>query len=388
MRTIIRNGIIVIPDKVFKGSITIEEGLITDIAEGLNFIPQRACDEKRTEEIDADGCFCLPGLIDFHCDMFEFAIQPRKSVFFPVELAIHSLQAQYLSAGITSMFHPVSFSGEPGLRSNEMGKKIVEEINRFRKTKNSSMRHYIHTRYELHNKSGLEVVLRILEEGCADVFSVLNHSAKYGRFKSFEEYKTYLEKNSTLSGIKLEALAREKWDNDDTGDIVNDKLLELIKNKNLPFATHDDESPQKVDAYRSKGVTISEFPLNEITAKHAMNHNMFSVVGAPNLYRNKSHADNLSARYAIENGLANILCSDYYCYALLASVFALFDDGMSLNKAASFATINPAKAVGMSGRIGSLETGKEADIILVRHAKGQNPSVERAMVQGKWTYTA
>lgn len=385
MRTIIYNGILVTPDNVFRGSITIENGKIADIAEELNFVPKW---ESGDEVIDADGCYCLPGLIDFHCDMLEFAIQPRKNVFFPIELAIHSVQAQYLSAGITAMFHPISFSGEPGVRSNEMSSKIVHEIDRFRKGGSASMRHCIHTRYELHNKSGMETVLQILEEGCSDVFSVLNHSAKYGRFKTFDAYKIYIEKNSILSGTDLETYAKEKWDDNNAGERLDDRLLGLVSNQNLPFASHDDDTPQKVDAFRSQGVTISEFPINEKTAKHVMDQNMFSVVGAPNLLRNKSHADNLSARYAIENGLANILCSDYYCYALLPSVFALFDDGMSLYKAAAFATINPANAVGMSDRIGSLETGKEADIILVRHVYKENPVVRRAMVRGKWTYMA
>lgn len=94
---------------------------------------------------------------------------------------------------------------------------------------------------------------------------------------------------------------------------------------------------------------------------------------------------NLSARYAIMNGLANIIASDYYCFALLASVFILFEEGISLNEAVSYASFYPAKAVGLADRIGSLEKGKEADIILVRHSHGELPIVERAMVAGKWT---
>jgi alpha-D-ribose 1-methylphosphonate 5-triphosphate diphosphatase len=87
------------------------------------------------------------------------------------------------------------------------------------------------------------------------------------------------------------------------------------------------------------------------------------------------------------NGLANIICSDYYCFALLASVFILVEEGMSLHEATSYASLYPAMAVGLAGRIGSLEEGKDADLILVRHEKGEFPIVERAMIAGKWTFS-
>ncbi|MGI1660499.1 MAG: amidohydrolase family protein [Desulfitobacterium sp.] len=60
---------------------------------------------------------------------------------------------------------------------------------------------------------------------------------------------------------------------------------------------------------------------------------------------------------------------------------------MSLHKATSYASLNPAIAVGIAYRIGSLEEDKEADLILVRHNHGELPSVERAMVAGKWTFS-
>jgi imidazolonepropionase-like amidohydrolase len=72
----------------------------------------------------------------------------------------------------------------------------------------------------------------------------------------------------------------------------------------------------------------------------------------------------------------------------LPSVFVLFDEGMRLEEAVSFATSNPARALGLSDRLGCLEKGKEADVILVRYEKGEMPFVERAMVAGKWTFKA
>ena len=51
------------------------------------------------------------------------------------------------------------------------------------------------------------------------------------------------------------------------------------------------------------------------------------------------------------------------------------------------ASLYPARAVGLADRIGSLEEGKDADLILVRHNQGELPIVERAMVAGKWTFS-
>ncbi|HWQ42056.1 MAG TPA: alpha-D-ribose 1-methylphosphonate 5-triphosphate diphosphatase [Desulfosporosinus sp.] len=386
LRTIIQ-GKIVIPSGVIDGSLIVAKNRISHIIEDENFVLLQT-DQQDVEIINADGCYVMPGLVDFHGDMLEHAIQPRRNVFFPLNLALYSIQAQFLATGITTIFHPVSFSGEPGLRSNEMGNEIVRSIARFRKNGTSLLRHFIHVRYELLNKAGLNTLAQIFEEGLADLFSIMDHSPRYTRFKSYSEYRNYVEKNSTFTAEKLETYARKQWEMSEQADSeVIEKLMEFVAKYNIPFATHDDDSPLRVDTYQAKGASICEFPLNEATARYAMENNMYAVVGAPNLLRNKSHSDNLLARSAIMSGFANIICSDYYCFALLASVFILFEAGLGLHEAVSYASLYPARAVGLSGRIGSLEEGKEADLIVVRHIPGELPIVERAMVAGKWTFS-
>ncbi|SPF48948.1 Amidohydrolase family protein [Candidatus Desulfosporosinus infrequens] len=386
MKTIITKGKIVIPSGVIDGSIIVVDHKISHILKDEDFVLAQT-DQQDVEIINADGCYVMPGLVDFHGDMLERAIQPRRKVFIPLELALYSTQAQFLSAGITTIFHPVAFSGEPGLRSNELGNEIVRVIAQFRKNESAMLRHFIHVRFELFNKTGLDTILRIFEEGLADLFSLMDHSPRYSTFKSYPEYKNYVEKNSTFTAEELEAYAQEQWEMPQLVDSEYlEKLMECVNRNNIPFATHDDDSPQRVDTYRPRGASISEFPLNEATAKYALENNMYAVVGAPNLLRNKSHSDNLSARSAIMNGFANIICSDYYCFALLASVFILFEEGMRLHDAVSYASLYPAKASGLADRIGSLEEGKEADLIIVRHVQGKIPIVERAMVAGKWTF--
>lgn len=386
MKTVIINGRIVTPDGVLNGALTVEENRITDVN---RIYIARAQEDSDVEMINAEGCFVLPGLIDFHCDMLEHAVQPRKGVFFPVRVALQSLQSQYLAAGITAILHPVSFAGEPGLRSNEMAAEIVHEIENFRRKDFSLLRHFIHVRYELFNQTGLETVERILNDGLADLFSVMDHSPGYTRFGQYQDYKNYVGKNSTLKGDELDEYVNGQWEKrfiNHSG--LPEEITELVKKAAVPFATHDDDSPGRFDAFRQHGATISEFPLNEQTAAYVMKNNYFSVVGAPNLFRNRSHADNLSARAAVKNGMANIVCSDYYCFALLPSVFVLFEEGMKLEEAVSLVSSNPARALGLSGRLGALEPGKEADVILVRYEKGEIPFVKRAMVAGKWTFVA
>lgn len=387
MKKIIQKGKIVTPSGVIDGLIIVVANRLSNIIEGHNLTFAQT-DHQDIEIIDAEGCYVMPGLVDFHCDMLEQAIQPRKKVLFPLKLALYSVQAQLLAAGITTIFHPVSFGCEPGIRSNDFGNKIVREIARFRNDETSTLRHFIHVRCELNNKAGLDIISRIFDEGLIDLFSVMDHSPQYTRFKSYLEYKNYVEKNSTFSAEELESYTQAQWEMSEGVDSkVNEKLMEFVAKHNIPFATHDDDSPQRVNTYRLQGSTISEFPLNEDTARYAINNKLYSVVGAPNLLRNKSHSDNLSARYAIMNGLANIICSDYYCFALLASVFILVEEGMSLHEATSYVSLYPAMAVGLADRIGSLEEGKDADLILVRYKNGELPIVERAMVAGRWTFS-
>lgn len=387
MNVIIKNGSIITEDRVLRGTLIIEEGIIRAIGEG-EFV---SCNSSRHYEgfefIDAEGLFVMPGLVDLHCDALEQTVQPRKKVFFPIELALKAVQVQALSAGITSMFHAISCSGEPGIRSNEKAHQIAGEIGRFRGSKDSRMRHYIHMRYEIYNETGRETMRGIFGEGLVDLFSVMDHSAKYSRFKDFGQYRSYVEKNSTLTGEALDRYAIEQWEkNGSSNEEIENEMIELAKTYDVKIASHDDVSSEVVEVYRKKGVSMSEFPLNEDAAGHAMKKGLYSIVGAPNIFRNKSHAGNLSARYAIKNNLANIVCSDYYCFCLLASAFLLHEEGVEMSKAVACATINPARAAGIADRTGSLVPGKAGDIILVRHSQGQLPIVERAMVGGRWAY--
>ena len=66
---------------------------------------------------DARGLLVVPGVVDIHGDAFERQLQPRPGVDFSPDVALVDTEAQLLANGITTAFHGVTLSWEPGLRS-------------------------------------------------------------------------------------------------------------------------------------------------------------------------------------------------------------------------------------------------------------------------------
>lgn len=106
------------------------------------------------------------------------------------------------------------------------------------------------------------------------------------------------------------------------------------------------------------------------------------MVGAPNILLNGSHNNNASATELLEHGYANIICSDYYSPSLLTSVFLLPKiTHISLPEAVNFATLNPARAVKIDEKYGSIMPGKNADLIVVNNDK-DIPRVTLVFIDG------
>jgi len=118
------------------------------------------------------------------------------------------------------------------------------------------------------------------------------------------------------------------------------------------------------------GVTLSEFPTTLEAAEEARRHGLSIIMGAPNIVRGGSHSGNVSAQDLAQQGLLDILSSDYMPASLLHAAFMLPGvTGISLPKALETVTLNPAKAVGLHDR-GTLEAGKRADAVQVRLVDG------------------
>ncbi len=82
--------------------------------------------------IDARDLKVLPGIVDLHGDAFERQMMPRSGVDFPIDVALADSDRQAISNGITTVFHATTWSWEPGLRSADNARTLLEAIEQMR----------------------------------------------------------------------------------------------------------------------------------------------------------------------------------------------------------------------------------------------------------------
>jgi alpha-D-ribose 1-methylphosphonate 5-triphosphate diphosphatase len=133
------------------------------------------------------------------------------------------------------------------------------------------------------------------------------------------------------------------------------------------LASHDDATAAHVDEAVEQGIRVAEFPTTAEAARASKDAGLGVLMGAPNVVRGGSHSGNVSARTLAEDGLLDILSSDYIPFSLIQSAFFLGEvvDSISLPQAVAMVSKNPAEAVGLADR-GVIEPGRRADLVRVR----------------------
>lgn len=370
---------VVTPEKVIeKGTVFIRDGLIESVARTS---PRNV--PRRCPVVDGQGKWLLPGLIDLHNDSIEREIEPRPNALIPVDIALFSLESRLLSHGITSVYHSLALmEGETAVRTAPMVSHNISEINRL-KTR-GLIRHQIHARYDITAKGFAPMLTDMMGKRQVHLVSFIDHTPGQGQYRNIDAFRAYYaKKHPHLDEAGLDQLIEKRRLG--AGAIDNEAtelIADLARKFNLPVASHDDDSPEKVAYMRQKGATISEFPITLETARFAASQGMHVMVGAPNIIRGISNSGNMKALDAIKNSAADILCSDYISSSMLHAVFQLHKiHGIDLAQAVRMATLNPAKAAKCDHRLGSVEPGKVADLVLVNEVDGL-PFVEQVFVSG------
>lgn len=331
-------------------------------------------------EVDLSSKFILPGIIDIHGDSFERCIMPRPGVNFPLEDAIYENDNYLLASGITTFFYSITDSFEAGLRSRQSAKNLIKTI----KTIQLKCDSFIHIRHEVANTKKIDELAQWLEDGVIDLFSINDHLPGMQDKEKLQRYKNGLKRRVVMNDEEIENFILSLQKNREVGIEQIDTLVKIAKIKNIPIASHDDDTMEKVAKSSQWGVNIAEFPMNKACAQALNDAKIHTLFGAPNLIRGGSHVGALSAYEAAKENLLQILCSDYHYPSLFLSPFKLVSLGLcSFEDAWKKISLNPAIATNIEDKKGSIKEGKDADFLILDSLNGKLHDIDAVFVRGK-----
>jgi alpha-D-ribose 1-methylphosphonate 5-triphosphate diphosphatase len=337
--------------------------------------------DRAAIRLDARDLLVLPGIVDLHGDAFERQMMPRPGVDFPIDVALMDSDRQAIGNGITTVFHAATWSWEPGLRSGENAKKLLNAIEALGPQLAADTR--FHLRHETYNLDAETEIGQWLSVRRVDLFAFNDHMDSTVASLAKPQKRSRLVERTGLSNDEFDRLVERvaSRSHDVPGSIA--RLARAAREARIRMLSHDDNSPAMRKAYRAQGVAIAEFPVNEETAREAADGGDFIVFGAPNVVRGGSHTGWTRAVDMIEKGLCSVLASDYYYPAPILAAFRLAVDGvLPLADAWRLISAAPAQAAGLDDR-GALAEGQRADIILVDNAMPTRPRVVAVIAGGR-----
>lgn len=346
-------------------------------------------DDPTACEWNCHGGLLLPGAIDIHCDAIEKCVEARPGVPFPLEFSLPQIDIINAAAGITTVYHALSFEragqGSKTIRSDRTSCAIIAGLEVLRR--DSLVDHRRLLRYEVTFPETLSTILDLITQGQADLVSINDHSPGQGQFKDLEAFIHYYTANRGFDAADADAFGRQLQEA--SRQSIDDvrRLIAHCHAHHLQIASHDDDSAHQVESFHKVGVRLCEFPVCLEAAHRAHELDMPSILGAPNVIRGGSQSGNLRALDAIKAGVCDCLCSDYAPWTLIQAALLLPDlCGLGLPQAVALISANPAQAAGLTDR-GRIEIGRRADLVLV-DTNHRPPRISRVWSAGRPIFQA
>ncbi len=331
--------------------------------------------------IDARNLLVLPGIVDLHGDAFERQMMPRPGVDFPIDVALADSDRQAIGNGITTVFHAATWSWEPGLRSGDNARRLLEEIERLGPQLAADTR--FHLRHETYNLDAEGEIGQWLAEGRIDLLAFNDHMNGTVADMAKPHKRSRMVERTGLSSVAFDELVARVVSRSHDVPASIARLAAAARAAEVRMLSHDDATPAMRQAFRAEGVDIAEFPINEQTAREAAEGGDAIVFGAPNVVRGGSHTGWTKASDMIAKGLCTVLASDYYYPAPLLAAFRLAADGvLPLQEAWKLISAAPARAAGLLDR-GVLAEGRRADVLLVDDTVRLRPRVVAVIAAGR-----
>ena len=357
---ILTNANLILDDEIVRGTLVLRDGVIACVDQGSTSLP-------RAEDVGGD--FIAPGIIEMHTDNMEKHFVPRPGAYWPNHLAAAiANDAQMAAAGITTVYDSICCgfnSGKKDFRSVILP-QIVTALEHGTEQKAFRVEHYLHLRCELPSENILDEIGFYLDRPILRLASLMDHTPGQRQWRNLDDLRVYNTGSGEQTAEEFEIEVARRMA---TGAELFARnwpiVVEMLRERSIPLATHDDTTKQDVELGVGAGVRISEFPTTMEAASYARACGMKTVAGAPNIVRGGSHSGGVSAAELTVNGHLDGLSSDYVPSSLLQAVMRLhLDYELDLPKAMAMVTSNMADMLGLADR-GRLHAGLRADVLRI-----------------------
>ncbi len=372
--TILANARLVLPQTVAHGHLVLRDGRIAEIGTGA--APAGA--------LDMQGDYLAPGLIELHTDNLERHISPRPKVDWPHQAAIVAHDAELASCGITTVFDAIrvgSIHSLPRSGARKYARAMADEILEMRKRGALRISHHLHLRAEICSETLVEELDEFAPEDRIGIVSLMDHTPGQRQFTNMTQFRAYQRAGSPMDDAEFDRYVQDLKDlRGRFGPAHEAAAVAAAGRLGAALASHDDTTEGHVKTSAGYGIRLAEFPTTEVAARACRDHAIQVIMGAPNLVRGGSHSGNVSAERLADQGLLDVLSSDYVPAALLLGAVMLGERWGDMARGIATVTANPARATGLDDR-GRIAEGLRAD--LLRFAVGDHVPVPRGVwVQG------
>jgi alpha-D-ribose 1-methylphosphonate 5-triphosphate diphosphatase len=372
--TILTNAILVLPQEAIAGTLVIRGGRIADVQPGRSHAASAR---------DLEGDHLIPGVVDVHTDNLERQVQPRQNARWPSRSAMIAHDAQCAAAGVTTVFDALCL-GDLGFDQGR-GQTFLDgvaDLDALAETGLLRSEHFLHLRCELPAADMKPAMDPVADHPRVRMVSLMDHSPGVGQYRDIPRYVAMRRKQTQMSVEQVQGRIEEllaqrarlrepqrRW------------LMDRIRHRHLPVASHDDETPEEVRRNLADGITISEFPVTMEAAEAARDAQVEVIAGAPNIVRGGSHSGNVSAADLVRAGAAHAFASDYVPASMVEAAWrAVEETGIALPQAVGMITDRPSRMARLADR-GRLEAGLRADLVQLRAVLGI-PVVRRVWREG------
>lgn len=372
--TILTNAILVLPEETLPGTLVIRGGRIAEIQPGRSHVASAR---------DLEGDHLIPGVVDVHTDNLERQVQPRQNARWPSRSAMIAHDAQCAAAGVTTVFDALCL-GDLGFDQGR-GQTFLDgvaDLDALAETGVLRSEHFLHLRCEMPAPDMKPALDPVADHPRVRMVSLMDHSPGVGQYRDIPRYVAMRRKQTQMTveqvqdriAFLLDQRARLR-------EPQRAWIMDRIRHRGLPIASHDDETAEEVRRNLADGITISEFPVTMEAAEAARDAQVDVIAGAPNIVRGGSHSGNVSAAELVRAGAAHAYASDYVPASMVEAAWRTVEEtGISLPQAVAMITDRPARMARLADR-GRLEAGLRADLVQLRAVHGI-PVVRRVWREG------